>query len=58
MLQFDFAHQVNLINGSLADKALVTDGGYRLISHNLPPRKFTGPQPGCGSLSRELSSFV
>jgi len=27
-------------------------------SQNLPPRKFTGPQPGCGSLSRKVSSFV
>jgi len=58
MLQFDFVHQVNLINGSLADKALTTDGGYRPDSHNLPPRKFTGPQPGCGSLSKEVSSLV
>ncbi|MEY2605285.1 MAG: hypothetical protein QOH31_3101 [Verrucomicrobiota bacterium] len=31
MLQFDFVQQVNLINGSLADKALATDDGYRLI---------------------------
>jgi hypothetical protein len=42
-------------------KSIMRRSGYQPASfdfQNLPPRKFTGPQPGCGSLSREVFSFV
>jgi len=45
MLQFDFVQQVNWINGSLADKALAIDDGYRLILRVCHQENSQAPSP-------------